>query len=219
VSSSFSDVSVDRDEASVAADDVPSDLSASPPPSAQAGAAVGGAPAALATERRALSATRLDSVREVEQPVSRQAAPVTTQDVIGRDADVARRAVAEQQLTAGISAEPAAPAAGGDGAAAADRSSAEEGVSLVVPDLEVIAVLPVGGGSTFAGVRALQRLETGDTLEVVHLPDGVEPSSLAPLRAGWSEIVRRRGSGWLVMRARLPEPSLVELLQRLEIGR
>jgi hypothetical protein len=219
VSSTFSDVPVDRDEAAVAADDVPSDLSTSLPPSAQVGAAVGGAAAALAAERQALSTTRLDSVREVEQLPPRQAAPATTQDVVGRDADVARRAVAGQRLTAGISAEPNAPAAVGDGAVAADRSSAEEGASLVVPDLEVITVLPVGGGSTFAGMRALQRLETGDTLEVVHLPDGVEPSSLGPLRAGWSEIVRRRGSGWLVMRARLPEPFLVELLQRLEVGR
>jgi hypothetical protein len=95
----------------------------------------------------------------------------------------------------------------------------EESVSLVVPGLEVLDVLPVGEGTSFRGMRALQRLQPGDTLELVHLPEGIEPSSLPPLREGWSELVRPRGSGWLVMRAPVSEATLAELLQRLESGR
>jgi len=113
-------------------------------------------------------------------------------------------------LTRGADAEPPAPA---------DAAEVEEGTALVVPGLEVLDVLPVGQGTTFAGMRALQRLPQGDTLELFHLPAGIDPSSLPPLRPEWNEIVRQRGAGWLVMRAPLPEPSLLELLQRLESAR
>jgi hypothetical protein len=102
---------------------------------------------------------------------------------------------------------------------ASDAAAEAETVSLVVPGLEVLDVLPVGQSTTFAGMRALQRLQTGDTLELFHLPEGIDPASLPPLRQGWSELVRPRGSGWLVMRARAPEATLLELLQRLESGR
>jgi hypothetical protein len=137
----------------------------------------------------------------------------------------------DQRLTAAISA----PAVAGGGAAtagtaslgrtapadaAAEAVTEDEAISLVVPGLEVLEVLRVAQeGTTFSGTRALQRLPSGDTLEVVHLPAGVDPTALPPLRAGWNELLRSRVSGWLVMRAPLPEASLAELLRRLEAGR
>jgi hypothetical protein len=150
------------------------------------------------------------------------------QDTSTREVEAALRATVEQRLTSAIAAP--APAAGlGGGATTLGRAAGadapvatapnEESTSLVVPGLEVLDVLPVGQGTTFAGMRALQRLQTGDTLELVHLPEGIAPASLPPLRAGWSELVLARGSGWLVMRAPVPEASLRELLQRLEGGR
>jgi hypothetical protein len=96
---------------------------------------------------------------------------------------------------------------------------ATEPVSLVVPGLEVIDVLRIGEGTTFLGTRALQLLPTGDTLETAHLPPGVEPTVLPPLRTGWTEMIQPQSSGWLVMRARLSPAELAELLQRLESGR
>ena len=114
---------------------------------------------------------------------------------------------------------PGRAATASDASAGAEDVDEEESVSLVVPGLEVLDVLPVGVGTSFAGMRALQRLPTGDTLETAHLPAGVDPRALPPLREGWSELVRPRGSGWLVMRAPLDAPSLAALLQRLEDGR
>jgi hypothetical protein len=150
------------------------------------------------------------------------------QDTATRAVEADRTAAAEQRLRSAITAP--APAAGlGGGVSTLGRAAAsdlppamftdEDSTSLVVPGLEVLDVLPVGQGTTFAGMRALQRLQTGDTLELVHLPEAIDPASLPPLRSGWSEIVRARGSGWLVMRAPVPEASLIELLQRLEHGR
>jgi hypothetical protein len=157
------------------------------------------------------------------------------QDSSVRDSEPARRAAAvspsDQRLTAAISA----PAVAGGGAATAGTASLgrtapadaateavteDEAISLVVPGLEVLEVLRVAQeGTTFSGTRALQRLPSGDTIEVVHLPAGVDPTALPPLRAGWNELLRSRVSGWLVMRAPLPEASLAELLRRLEAGR
>ena len=47
------------------------------------------------------------------------------------------------------------------------------------------------------------------------MPFGRKP----PLAPGQNQLVLQRGAGWLVMRARVPEPYLQELLQRLEAGR
>jgi anti-sigma factor RsiW len=154
----------------------------------------------------------------------------TDDDPTAQDADGGQRA-AEQRLRSAIQQAPAvgigggAPALGRASAADAPADTSPDGdeeaetLSLVVPGLEVLDVLRVGEGTAFSGTRALQRLPTGDTLETVHLPAGIDPRSLPPLRAGWRELIRSRGSGWLVMRAPVAEATLAELLQRLEGGR
>ena len=174
-------------------------------PAAGAGGAVGGlaagAPATAASTSRDRVAERIDSAARANQ--------------------AERRVVAQDQVvTSALSADAApAPGVAGRQRAANEQEEVDEDaapVSLVVPGLEVLDVLPVGQGTTFAGVRALQRLESGDTLELVHLPEGIDPSLLPPLRPGNAELVRQRPEGWLVMRGPVTERYLQELLQRLE---
>jgi len=191
--------------------------SAPPTPVAGAGAAPGATPVSAARERAAGGVgTDADAQKVAETQVAAgpQASPP--------DTDATRRAAPEQRITSALIAEPALAGAltrTAPGSAQAERSADDDAVSLVVPGLEVLDVLPVGEGTTFAGMRALQRLQSGDTLELVHLPGTVSPASLPPLRMGWSELVRERGEGWLVMRAPVPEATLAELLLRLEVGR
>ncbi|MEX2048394.1 MAG: hypothetical protein WEB90_02335 [Gemmatimonadota bacterium] len=191
--------------------------SAPPTPVAGAGAAPSAIGASAARERAAGGVgSDADAQKVVETQVASgpQASP--------GDTDAARRAAPEQRITSALIAEPALAGAltrSAPGSVQAERVADDDAVSLVVPGLEVLDVLPVGEGTTFAGMRALQRLQSGDTLELMHLPGTVSTASLPPLRVGWSELVRERGEGWLVMRAPVPEATLAELLLRLEAGR
>jgi hypothetical protein len=149
-----------------------------------------------------------------EKVATRQAVP---SDTVSRDADAARRSSQGQVLASAIAAQQGpSPSLRTRGASADQRTVTTE--SLVVPGLELVALLPVNEGNTFMGTRALQKLENGDTLEVVELAEGVEPSTLPPPPSGVRELARPRGAGWLVMRARLTEEQLLALLQRLEAG-
>jgi hypothetical protein len=140
-------------------------------------------------------------------------------DSAARANQAERRVAAQDQVVTSALAADAAAAVARQRTANEETVRDEDSVSLVVPGLEVLDVLPVGDGTTFAGMRALQRLESGDTLEVVHLPEGVDPALLPTLGPGRNQLVRPRGAGWLVMRAPVSERYLEELLQRLEAGR
>jgi hypothetical protein len=89
--------------------------------------------------------------------------------------------------------------------------------SLVVPGLEVLDVAWLDhGDAPVSGVRVLQLLESGDTLEMVYLPPGAQPSRLPRIAAdGRTELVVARAGGWLVARARVPRESLEALIRRL----
>jgi hypothetical protein len=156
---------------------------------------------------------------------ARQVDPARAQerlDSAARAAESRRRVSADVVVTSAIdAAAPAAPSlqrAGATNEVERERDEAEP-ESLVVPGLEVLGVENLGEGTAFAGTRSLQRLASGDTLEVIHLPEGVDPSLLAPLSAGRSQVVRQHVDGWLVMRAPLPLIDLEQLLERLEAGR
>jgi hypothetical protein len=156
---------------------------------------------------------------------ARQVEPARVQerlDSAARAAESRRRVSADQVVTSAIdAAAPAAPSlqrAGATNEVERDRAD-EETESLVVPGLEVLTVENLGEGTAFAGTRSLQRLASGDTLEVIHLPEGVDPSLLAPLAQGRSQVVRQHVDGWLVMRAPLSLIDLERLLERLEAGR
>lgn len=89
--------------------------------------------------------------------------------------------------------------------------------SLAVPGLEVLSVSLLEEGRLTGAVRILQRLQRGDTLELVYLPAGTDPSSLEPVADdGRIEWVVPRDGGWLLARARIPAEALRELLTRLE---
>jgi hypothetical protein len=88
--------------------------------------------------------------------------------------------------------------------------------SLVVPGLEVLSIVWREEGVTPAGVRVLQRTEEGDTLELLHLPEGVDPASVPVAQPPLNELVVLRGTGWLILRAPLEREELRGLLARLD---
>lgn len=98
----------------------------------------------------------------------------------------------------------------------------DEALDLTVPGLEVLRVEWSEVAPRQPGLRVLQRLESGDTLEIrfVRFPVGdtdTDPLAIltsTPLRAGWSQVVRVRGDGWLVARARLAREDLEALVAR-----
>jgi len=156
----------------------------------------------------------------------RQVDPARVQerlDSAARAAESRRRVSVDQTVTSALdAAAPAAPSLQRSGAAneiERERAEEEDAESLVVPGLEVLTVENLGEGTAFAGTRSLQRLASGDTLEVIHLPEGVEPSLLAPPAPGRNQVVRQHVDGWLVMRAALSLIDLEQLLERLEAGR
>lgn len=94
----------------------------------------------------------------------------------------------------------------------------DDSYSLVVPGLAVLDVRFRGDGTRPEGQVARQLLASGDTLQVVHLPPELDPDSLDPRPDGWNELVVQRSAGWIVMRARLPDAELMELMTRLLTG-
>jgi hypothetical protein len=138
----------------------------------------------------------------------------------GATAEPARRSVPAEVVT---SANQAAPSAGlqaqgrtvefGD---ARDAAAEEEAsISLVVPNVELLEVRFRGTGVRSEGQIAIQRLASGDTLQVIHLPPEIDPSSLDELPPGHREVILQRDAGWIVMRAPVSEATLIELLERL----
>ena len=102
--------------------------------------------------------------------------------------------------------------------ARAEVAGNDDTYSLVVPGLPVLDVRFRGSGTRSEGQVALQRLDSGDTLEVIHLPPELDPAELEAKAAGTNELVMRRASGWIVMRAPLDEAGLMELMTRLLAG-
>jgi len=98
-----------------------------------------------------------------------------------------------------------------------DLEDDEAPYSLVVPGLEVIDVR-FRGGVTPEGQVVRQRLASGETLEVIHLPVDVDPSTLEEAAPQDRELVLETGSGWIVMRAPVDRDELMELMTRL-LGR
>ncbi len=127
-----------------------------------------------------------------------------------------------------VTAEPVAPLLSGVDRPRADRlpfareeeraprARAADPGSLVVPGLEVLSIVWREEGVTPAGVRVLQRYSEDVVLELLHLPEGVDPASIEPPGAGVRELVVPRANGWLVLRAPLEPAVLEELLRRLD---
>ena len=171
-----------------------------------AGAPPAPAPEAVALARGAASPTR-------EQPAAVDSSGAVEPERRSAQADVVTSANA-------ASAQPASGVASlrrtielGDNRDQAVED--DESYSLVVPNLEVLDVRFRGPGVRSEGQVVLQRLESGDTLEVIHLPPDIDPSSLNDPLPGDTELVVQRAAGWIVMRAPVSEEALLELLERL----
>lgn len=100
------------------------------------------------------------------------------------------------------------------------RRGGDEG-PLVVPDFNVIVIEAIEEGAAAGGTRALQWLTEADTLELLHLPEGVTPTDLASLKEeDMAELFAQRDGLWLVMRARRRSVQELEgLLERLDANR
>jgi hypothetical protein len=200
-----------------------------------AGLAPGPAPApdlvadAIVVDARALDDTSTgraafgDAVSGLDSPKADAARVQERLDSAARAAESRRPVSADQTVTSALdAAAPGTPSLQRSRAAnevERERADEEEAESLVVPGLEVLSVENLGEGTAFAGTRSLQRLASGDTLEVIHLPEGVEPSLLAAPAPGRNQLVRQHVDGWLVMRAPVSLIDLEQLLERLEAGR
>lgn len=166
-------------------------------------------------------------VPEVVPAASRQDSLVPSARVVEREDVVEetrpeRRAPPVEVVT---SAQVSAPTAGlvlgrtgGDGDARDEITTDEDSYSLVVPGLRVLDVRFRGTGTRPEGQVALQLLESGDTLRVIHLPAELSPDSVEAGPAGDNELVMQRSAGWIIMRAPLSEAELMELMTRLLSG-
>ena len=88
--------------------------------------------------------------------------------------------------------------------------------SLVVPGLEVVSIVWREEGVVPAGVRVLQRLPDGGSLELIHLPAGFDPGAVEPAASGTGELVVPRDQGWLILRGPLSEEEFRSLLERMD---
>jgi len=110
------------------------------------------------------------------------------------------------------------------GAAVTTEADPEEGVGLIVVDLPVLRVEWTEMSPGRPELRVLQRLASGDTLEIRFVRSGgaaadsvddpLAPVVSAPLRQGWSQVVLVHRDGWLVARARLARDELELLVGR-----
>jgi hypothetical protein len=100
---------------------------------------------------------------------------------------------------------------------AALRSRAAEG-AIAVPGLPVLSVEAAREDLPAGTLRVLQLLD-GDTLELLHLPAGVDPSAVGgPGDPGRTQVAVRHGAGWLLGRARAAAEVLDSLLARVTGG-
>lgn len=97
-----------------------------------------------------------------------------------------------------------------------DTDDVAEPGSLVVPGLEVLSIVWREEGVVPAGVRVLQRLSEGGTLELIHLPAGFDPGSVEAAEPDVGELVVPRDQGWLIMRGPLSEEEFRSMLERMD---
>ena len=88
---------------------------------------------------------------------------------------------------------------------------------FVISGLELIDMSWISEGVTAGGVRVLQELEDGEILELLHLPEGVDPDDLDPFpEDGKAGVITPRDGGWLIMRGNRTVEELQALLERLD---
>lgn len=91
----------------------------------------------------------------------------------------------------------------------------DKAVALAVPGHDVRSITNLGTGRVSLGVRVEQSLEGSATFEVFHLELGVAPDVLDPASPGVAEVRVESEEGWVVIRGRLDDATLADLLARL----
>jgi hypothetical protein len=144
------------------------------------------------------------------------ASPLVASSEPAREADTARRRAAEP-VTARIDAAAVAPPRDlpAFAQAPAPRVDMPDVGSVAVPGVDVLSYANLEEGTAPKGLHVVQVFENGDTLDVYHLPEGVEPSVLPPVETGRNEVSARREGGWVVLRAPRSVETLRELLARI----
>ena len=97
---------------------------------------------------------------------------------------------------------------------AVDQEEQDRLYPLVVPGLEFLD-LRQRGDRRPEGQLVLQRLESGDTLQIFHLPVEIQPASLEAADPADRELVLQLANGWIVMRAPVEELELLALMEGL----
>ena len=142
-------------------------------------------------------------------------AAVAARPVRAREEAARLRRESAVEFRARAAAEPSRDA----NEAARGRADTEPEGSLVVPGLELVSVSWIESGAPRGSVRVIQLLESGDTLELLHLPAGSNPAELAVGAAdGRTELVVPRSDGWLIVRAMLEGEALRQLVARMGPG-
>ena len=100
-------------------------------------------------------------------------------------------------------------------------ADADEALDLIVPGLEVLHVEWSQVAPGQPSRRVLQRLPSGDTLEI-RFVRSVPRTSADPLAVlvtsaplpGWNQVIKSHRDGWLVARAAVPREELEALVER-----
>jgi hypothetical protein len=88
--------------------------------------------------------------------------------------------------------------------------------AFLVPGLEVIDVAYLEDVEIPGVIRVRQRTEQGDTLEIVHFPEGYDPTNLPDFPDdGRTELSVASGPGWIMLRGRGDREDLGLYLQRM----
>ncbi|HET9986510.1 MAG TPA: zf-HC2 domain-containing protein [Longimicrobiales bacterium] len=164
-----------------------------------------------------------------DRAADRDTAGPTKVEGLAAPADAARRAQALAKSRAA-----AAESAPTQGQAAADRPDRRRAIAEVmlgtrirlVPGFPLLDVLVVHDQFGRVAAAALQRLPSGDTIEILQRPEAPPPAAapsadarlleaLPPARTGASALSVTRDGVSLTLRAAVPPDSLVTLLERI----
>jgi hypothetical protein len=164
-----------------------------------------------------------------DRAADRDSARPTQAEGLAARSDIAPRARELAKSRAAVAAEATPPQAKA-AAGRPDRRRAAAEVMLgtrirLIPGLPLLDVLVVHDPSGRVAAAALQRLPSGDTIEIVQRPDAPPPAAappvaarveaLPPARADASALSVTRDGVSLTLRAAVPPDSLVTLLERI----
>jgi len=183
----------------------------------------------VAPNTSTIPSTALEEDVVVAAPTAKRAFPLPRTDSVANIAPptLVRQKAETAEAAKGVAASSPSAADLGAGRVAAQRREAPAALdgfvspdvtshSLAVPGLVVLSVTRVDADGVPEGVRVVQLLSAGDTLELIHLPASRPPRLTERPVEGVTELTLPRPDGWLVARARVSQDSLRALVNRLQ---